>query len=220
MAPRTRIALVVLALIALAGAAVATLAARSSSEDEPAAEVTERSRGGVAAPRSAFKGAVRPAGGRATDFALRNQDGELIRLAKLRGKVVVLSPMYPTCRDTCPLVSQPIRAALDDLPDSARRDVVALALSVDPVNDTPGKAKEFLFKRRVDQHLDFLLGSAGELRPIWKAYGFSPQTEKLEHNSYVILIDRRGHQRVGFPVNFLTPEALAHDLRLLVRERA
>ena len=41
-----------------------------------------------------------------------------------------------------------------------------------------------------------------------------------EHNSYVVLIDKRGFQRVSFPVNFLTPESLAHDLRLLLKERS
>jgi hypothetical protein len=35
-----------------------------------------------------------------------------------------------------------------------------------------------------------------------------------------VLLDGEGRQRIGFPVSFLTPEALAHDLRLLVRETA
>jgi protein SCO1/2 len=213
MSARLRIVLIVVALLALGGSALATFAKRSGDESGPAAEVTEV---GLEGPRSPFKGALRPAGAHATDFALRDQDGRLVTLRGLRGKVVVLSPMYTTCTDTCPLVSQQIRAALLDLSSSEREQVAALALSVDPANDTPENAKRFLSKRRVDPYLDFLLGSRGDLEPIWRAYGFSPQTEKLEHNSYVVLIDRRGRQRVGFPVSFLTPEALAHDLRLLV----
>jgi protein SCO1/2 len=152
----------------------------------------------------------------AADFSLRDQDGALVRLDSLRGKVVVLSPMYTICRDTCPLVAQQIRGAIDDLPGADRRHVRALALSVDPTNDTPRNARRFLTTHRVRGYLDFLLGSSGELRPIWKAYGFAPQTEKHEHNSYVVLIDKRGRQRVGFPVDFLTPEALAHDIKVLL----
>jgi protein SCO1/2 len=216
MSARLRIVLVVVALVALGGAAIATLANRSGDESGPAAELTEVD--GFEGPRSPFKGAVRPAGARAKDFALRDQDGRLVTLKGLREKVVILSPMYTTCRDTCPLVSQQIRAALLDLSERQRHQVVALALSVDPANDTPESAKKFLRTRRVDPYLDFLLGSRDQLRPVWRAYGFSPQTEKFEHNSYVVLIDRRGRQRVGFPINFLTPEALAHDLRLLFRE--
>jgi protein SCO1/2 len=143
-----------------------------------------------------------------------------VRLADLRGKVVVLSPMYTTCRDTCPLVAQQIRGAIDDLSASDRRAVRALALSVDPNNDTPQRARRFLRTRRVGRYLDFLLGSWQELEPIWKAYGFAPQTETREHNSYVVLIDQRGRQRIGFPVDYLTPEALAHDIEALVRSRS
>lgn len=208
--------LVVLALVALAGAGAATLAARSGDQEGPAAEVSEVSPSGALAPRSPFKGALRPPAA-PDDFSLRDQDGRLVRLAEQRGKVVVLSPMYTTCRDTCPIVAQQIRGALDDLSARERRRIVALALSVDPANDTPTSAKRFLVTRRVSGYLDFLLGSHSELRPVWRKYGFSPQTDEREHNSYVVLIDREGRQRVGFPVDFLTPEALAHDLRVLLR---
>jgi protein SCO1/2 len=214
---RLRIVLLTVAALALAGAATATLA-KVLDDDGPAAKVTEVS-DGVEAPSSRFKGALRPAGARAPDFALRDQDGGLVRLSRLRGRVVVLSPMYTTCKDTCPLVAQQIQDALLDLPRPVRAGVVALALSVDPANDTAASARKFLRARLVSRHLDFLLGSQAELRPVWKAYGFSPQTSELEHNSYVVLIDKRGYQRIGFPLNFLTPESLTHDLRLLVGER-
>jgi protein SCO1 len=208
--------LMVVALLALAAAGAATLASRSDDDQGPAAEVTET---GATGPRSPFKGALR-APSPPKDFALRDQDGRLVRLADQRGKVVVLTPMYTTCRDTCPIVAQQIRAALDDLSGSDREQVVALALSVDPANDTAASAKRFLVSRRVSGYLDFLLGSRAELRPVWRAYGFSAQTEELEHNSYVVLIDRGGRQRVGFPVDFLTPESLTHDVQLLVRPTA
>jgi protein SCO1/2 len=208
--------LVVVAVVALAGATAATLA-KVLDDDGPAAKVTDV---GVQGPGSAFKGALRPAGARAGDFALHDQDGRVVRLSGLRGRVVVLSPMYTTCRDTCPLVAQQIQDALLDLPDAERAQVRALALSVDPQNDTPESARKFLRTRLVSRDLDFLLGSQAELRPVWKTFGFSPQTDEREHNSYVVLIDKRGDQRVGFPVNFLTPESLAHDIKLLVRERA
>ena len=95
----------------------------------------------------------------------------------------------------------------------------ALALSVDPAERHAGQRKEVPARTAVSRYLDFLLGSQAELRPVWQAYGFSPQTDGAEHNSYVVLIDKRGRQRVGFPVDFLTPEALAHDLRLLADGR-
>jgi protein SCO1/2 len=128
--------------------------------------------------------------------------------------------MYTHCRDSCPLVAQQIRDALGDLHSDERDQITALALSVDPANDDAKSAQRFLLEQRVRGYLDFLVGSRAELRPVWRAYGFSPQTERFEHNSYVVLIDRRGRQRVGFPIGFLTPESLRHDLRVLVHEQS
>jgi protein SCO1/2 len=205
---RTRLVLAVVGLIALCTTVLAAIAA-SRDESEPAAVVE--------GPESPFKGAVRPKALRG-DFSLRNQDGELVRLADLRGRVVVITPTYTTCEESCPIAVQQVRGALDDLDSGEREQVRAFALSVDPANDTPDRAKEFLLSRRVRGYLDYLLGTQRELQPVWREYGFAPQTKTQEHNSYVVLLDGRGRQRVGFPVQFLTPEALTHDIEVLLRD--
>jgi protein SCO1 len=162
----------------------------------------------------AFAGAIRP-DIPPQDFRLRDQDGRPVSLRAYRGQVVVLTFMYTTCRDTCPLTATQIRGALDDLD----HDVPALAVSVDPVNDTPNRAKQFLFQRGLsDDRMRFLLGSRAELAPIWKAYGIRPQGKAFDHSAYVLLIDRHGRQRIGFPVQQLVPEDLAHDIRRLQAE--
>jgi protein SCO1/2 len=61
----------------------------------------------------------------------------------------------------------------------------------------------------------FLLGDRAQLAPIWNDYGIRPQGKAFDHSAYVLLIDGRGKQRVAWPVDKLTPEGLAHDLRLL-----
>jgi protein SCO1/2 len=158
-----------------------------------------------------FEGALRPPGIPPADFALRDQDGRTVRLADYRGRPVILTFMYSTCRDTCPLTAQQIRIALDDL----GTDVPTLAISVDPVNDTRLNARRFLVRQSLRGRMRFLLGSRAQLAPIWKAYGIRPQGNGFDHSAYVLLIDRRGVQRVGWPVSELRPEGLAHDLRLL-----
>ena len=64
----------------------------------------------------------------------------------------------------------------------------------------------------------FLLGDRAQLQPIWKAYGVRPHGTAFDHSAYVLLIDRHGRQRIGFPVQQLTPEGLAHDIRRLQAE--
>jgi protein SCO1/2 len=215
---RGRLVLIVIAALALPTAVFAAFAARSPDSNGPAAIVEEINSSGANGPVSPFKGATRPPAP-AADFALRDQDGDLVQLSGLRGTVVVLTPLYTHCQDTCPLTAQQVRGALDDLSGDERKGVRALALSVDPANDDADSARRFLVERRVSGYLDFLLGPRSELQPVWRDYGFAPQTKEEEHNSYVVLIDKRGRQRVGFPVDHLTPEDLAHDIRVLLRMR-
>jgi protein SCO1/2 len=171
-----------------------------------------------------FAGAISPPGARAPAFRLRDQDGRTVTLAGGRGKVTVLTFLYTTCEDTCPIAAAQILGALDDL-GSGGRDVTALAVSVDPENDTAARARRFLLARRLTGRMDFALGGEAQLRPVWRAYGIRPQgpdpeARDFEHSARVELIDRRGFRRVGFPLSELTPEALAHDIRKLQAERS
>jgi protein SCO1/2 len=202
MNPRVLMALVLTSAFAL-GALVLVGLARDEEADEPAV-----TRG------SAFEGAVMPPGLRAPDFELRNQDGERVAMRELRGRPVMVTFLYTTCEETCPLQAQTVRGALDQL----GHDVPALAIAVDPPRDTPERARAFLAKQRALGRLDFVLGTRSELRPLWKAFAIQPQSVTQEHQARFTLVDERGFQRIGFPGSEATPERLAHDLRLLERE--
>ena len=158
-----------------------------------------------------FEGSLPPQGVPPADFALRDQDGKLVRLADYRGRPVILTFMYSTCRDTCPLTAYQIRGAMDQIGHT----IPTLAVSVDPKNDTPLNAQRFVNRTGLTGRMRFLLGTERQLAPIWKAYAIRPQGKGFDHSSYVLVIDRRGVRRVSWPTEKLTPEGLAHDLRLL-----
>ena len=63
-----------------------------------------------------------------------------------------------------------------------------------------------------------MLGRPSQLSRLWKGFAVVPQGDGQNHIARIVLIDRRGIQRVGFPVSQTTPEHLAHDLRALERE--
>jgi protein SCO1/2 len=161
-----------------------------------------------------FEGALMPEGVRAPDFKLQNQDGEPVSMRSLRGQPVVVTFLYTHCQDTCPIQAQTVRGALDQL----GHDVPALAVAVDPPNDTPQSARKFLAEQRASGRIDFVLGSRAELRPLWKGFAIRPQSVTEEHQARLTLVDARGFQRVGYPGAEATPERLAHDLRLLERD--
>jgi len=199
MPARLRLALFVTGLLALAAIAGVLMFA-----------VGERT---VSA--SGFAGAVRPPDMPRTDFAVRDEHGDLLRLSEMRGKPVVVTFLYTTCRDTCPLTAQQIRIALDDL----GHDVPVVAVSVDPANDTPRRARAFALEQGLQGRMRWALGSASELQRLWRAYGIQPQSDDAEHTASTIVLDGQGVQRVGFAASILTPDGLAHDIAMLERER-
>ncbi len=177
-----------------------------------------------ARPSSAFAGPVFPANLRAPSFSLTDQDGRPATLSQYRGQVVVLSFMYSRCSDACPLMATEIRGALDRLPPAVR--VPVLAISVDPARDSRTSARAFLAREDMTGRMRFLLGAPRDLRHVWKRYAIQPEFDRsgrqyrYGHSAYVMLIDRRGFLRVGFPASQLVPEDLAHDLKLLLDQRA
>ena len=199
MHARIGIALFLVAAFALG----AVVLVAGSGDDEDVANAGTR-----------FEGAVMPKGVRAPDFSLRNQDGKTVSMRALRGQPVLVSFLYTTCDDTCPAQAETMRGALDDL----GADIPALAIAVDPPRDTPQRARAFLLKARATGRIDFVLGSRAQLSPLWKGFFVRPQSVNQEHQARFTLIDKKGFQRVGFPGDQATPEALAHDLKLLRAE--
>jgi protein SCO1/2 len=197
---RVHLALLTAAICALAAIVGVLLAGRGS---DPGTLVTA----------DGWAGAVRPAAATVPDFTLTDQDGRTVRAAALRGKPAVFAFIYSTCRDTCPAQVQTIRGALDDL----GHDIPVYGITVDPKNDTPRSAQAFLLEQKMKGRMEFLVGARAQLEPVWKAFGIAPQTKGREHSSYTVLVDRTGHQRIGFPVDKLTQRGLAHDLARLTR---
>ncbi len=208
MQPRLRLTLMVLGTLALAAIATVVLVSANSRSDGPQVG------------QDGWAGSLRPAIP-PQDFTLRDQDGRPASLHQYRGQDVILTFLYSTCQDTCPVTASTIRGALDDL----GHDVPTLAVSVDPKGDTPLSAKSFLLRRHVNGRMRFLLGTEAQLAPVWKAYGIAPQRPgkpasdpAFAHSAYILLIDRHGRQRIGFPSQQATSEDIAHDLRRLEAE--
>jgi protein SCO1/2 len=188
------------------GAAVALATVLSDGSDKP--------------HQAAFAGPLMPRNLPAADFTLADQRGRTVRLAATRGRVVVLTFLHSRCHSTCPVTVQTIRGALDDL-GRARDGIDVLAVSVAPAEDTPASVRRFVSVQHAGGFLRYLRGTRAQLAPVWKAYAMRPQGPSGEdHSAFVLLVDRRGLLRVGWPSHQVTPEQLAHDLRLLLAERA
>ncbi|HEX3688395.1 MAG TPA: SCO family protein [Solirubrobacteraceae bacterium] len=172
---------------------------------------------GQPSTHSEFDGGTMPAHLLAPDFTLTDENGHRVSLAADRGKVVVLTFIHSLCHDTCPFMVEQIKGALNDLPDNGS-NVPAIGVSAAQAEDTPKNRKAFLTKHEMTGRLEFVNGSLPTMRRIWSEWHIQPVTPKVDHSTFVILIDKRGYERVGFPADQLTPEGLAHDIRVLERQ--
>jgi protein SCO1/2 len=206
-----RALLAVLVALVAAIAVVAVTAGGGSATDG----------GGSGAPvsNSPFDGPLMPANLHAHNFTLVNQNGLRVSLSQYRGHVVVLTFIHSLCHDTCPFMVEQIKGALNELPANGQ-GVPAIGVSVEPSQDTVKNRRAFLAKHDMTGHMAFVSGPPAALRPVWKAYGIQPVTPKVDHSTFVILIDKRGLERIGYAADQLTPEDLSHDIRVLERERA
>ena len=173
----------------------------------------------VACSPTKLVGDVLP-GAIAPDFTLTDgPTGQVVSLSALRGNVIVLTFLYTSCLDVCPLTAEVFRAARDKMGTSAR-DVVFIAVSVDPVGDTPATTRRFVQEHGVESTLRYLIGSQAALSRVWQAYGIGQAgaTKDVLHTDAIYLLDRTERGRVLLHSD-VTPETLAADLGILVRER-
>ncbi len=205
-----------LALVALALAAVAALAWIAVLSISPTHGSSARSSSRAASgPESGFDGAVFPVATSAPDFTLSDQQGRRVSLRDYRGQVVVLTFLYSTCGDTCIVIAQQIRGALDELQAEHARAPAVLMVSADPQADTPAHVARFLSEVSLSGRVQYLTGPLAALRRIWRAYDVKPASAGatvFDEYAPVYLLDPAGRKRVLFETEELTPEGLSHDI--------
>jgi protein SCO1 len=205
-----RFAAVAIALAALGGVAIGVVVHQLGSGGADAKGSTSaRVRGQ----------AVWPAGLReAPQFSLRDQDGERLALASLRGRPAILAFMDSQCHQECPLEGRALAAAFRMVPRAERPVVVAV--SVNPWADTPGSARRAMKRFGLAGfEWRWLLGSKSQLAPVWRKYGIEVRrtTGDIEHTDAIYLIDSRGDERAGMVYPFL-PTWVGNDLEVLAAE--
>jgi protein SCO1 len=177
-----------------------------------------------ASTTSAFAAPLAPATPTvAPAFTLNDQFGKPVSLADYRGKAVLLTFLYVDCPDVCPLISAALRSTLDRL-GAASGKVQVVAISVDPVGDTPKAVRAYLSARGVLHRFEYLVGSKAKLTPVWARYHIAAERDaklkrEVGHTGIVIGIDAAGRERTYYPATPLKPSWMAHDVPLLARLR-
>jgi protein SCO1/2 len=168
-----------------------------------------------------FRGTTPPPGIGLPDFTLRDALGDPdspVTRRDLEGKAVALTFLDTACSEVCPLIAPRMAAALGRLDVGQRGRVVLLAITANPEVDTPAAVRVFLERHRAVGRLHYLIGSPGELRPVWDAFSVVSALDSGDddvHSARIRVYDRSGIwvSSLHWGVDFTT-ENLVHDLEL------
>jgi len=167
---------------------------------------------------SQLAGAKGVKNGPAPQISLRDQDGRLVDLAQQRGRVIVLTFLYTQCKDICPLMASSLNAVLANLKEPERQRVRVIAVSVDPRGDTFASVRRYAKEKNLLPQFRYLVGSKQDLAPVWSAYGIlvdPVNLESIDHTGRIIVIDRKGELRAGFPPTVPAATVLGDVKKLL-----
>jgi protein SCO1/2 len=161
--------------------------------------------------------------GPAPALSLTGQDGAPLSLGDLRGKVVLLTFIYTSCTDTCPLLTGKMAGLQEKLgPDFGSR-VRFLSITVDPERDTPDVLRAYGERFQANPAgWSFLTGTADQVAEVTGAYGIFVRKRPsgdVDHSFLTSLVDKSGTLRVQYLGTRFDPDELLTDLRALVRER-
>ena len=170
-----------------------------------------------------YRGSEPPSGIALVDFALRDEQGTIVRSRDLRGKVVVLTFLDSQCTEACPVIAFQVARTIDVLRAGERRDVVAVAISTDPEEDTPSSVRAFLRRQHALGGLHYL-GSeepVERMKHVWESFqilsSFETHTDTL-HSAPVRIYDGDSMWVATLHAGVdLTPTNLAHDIRVALR---
>jgi protein SCO1 len=86
-----------------------------------------------------------------SDHALTDQNGGRISLSELRGRPVVISPIYTSCFHICPTTTTNLKRAADVAFDLLGENAfTVLTIGFDTPNDTPERMREYGRARGID----------------------------------------------------------------------
>jgi len=138
----------------------------------------------------------------APGFALIDQADKKFIFNPASGKVVLVTFVYTSCPDVCPLFSAHFAAIQRALDMAKREDYLLLSISTDPKRDTPARLKAYAEAFKADvTRWRFLTGSQQDLAKVWKSFGVNVKDHgngQIQHTNLTTLIDAKGIRRVDY----------------------
>jgi protein SCO1/2 len=122
------------------------------------------------------------------DVEVVTQDGKTLNFYDdlIKDKIFVISFLFTTCRDICPLATARLAELQEKLGDSMGRDIFFYSISIDPETDTPERLKQYADTFRAGPGWLFLTGKPEDIRAIRHKLGERSRVPS-DHRSEVLL---------------------------------
>jgi protein SCO1/2 len=157
------------------------------------------------------------------DFTLTDQNGKPFQLKNSRGKIVLVTFIFTTCPDVCPLLTAKFAAVQRTLEQRKFHDYQLVSITTDPERDQPAALKKYAGNFKADsKRWSFLTGSRAELAKVWKIFQVHvtrTQAGDVNHTSLTTLIDRKGQRRVDYYGDKWQDKEILKDIEWLASER-
>jgi protein SCO1/2 len=156
------------------------------------------------------------------NFTLTDQDHKPFHVYSLRGKVVLVTFIYTTCPDVCPLLTAKFAGIQQKLKSQGLNDHFLLSVTTDPEADTPKVLRSYGQRFGADFHSwAFLTGDKRELSEAWRFFGVRvKQRDKrlTDHTGLTTLIDRQGIRRIDYYGSWMDNEVVKDITEMAARE--
>lgn len=143
-----------------------------------------------------------PTIGAAPDFTLTSQDGALVSLRELRGKVVAVAFIFASCTDVCPMLTDNMARVQERLGTEFGTRIAFVSITVDPERDTPAVLKEYAQNFGADlSGWSFLTGDPATVHEVGRKYGviaIKKAHGDVDHTLLTSLVDPNGILRVQY----------------------
>ena len=164
---------------------------------------------------TAFEGGTISPQRAAPPLVLKDIHGRTVDIRDFKGSPVLVTFVYAHCPDVCPLIMSNLRQARIDAGAVGKRTRV-IAVSVNPKGDTPAVVRKFLAERGVAGFVHYLIGTRGQLEPVWKDWNVAQQVPKsdpelVEHSALIYGVTAGGDLATAYPVGFKAA-TIARDL--------
>lgn len=141
--------------------------------------------------------AYREVGERLPDFALYDQDGEVVAAGRFRGQQIMLNFIFTRCpvATMCPASMAAMAETQRQAKEAGITNIEFVSITLDPEYDTPGVLKEYARVRGIDTtHFTFLTGPERAIKDLLKQFGVLAEFEGslLKHTLATLLVDERG----------------------------